>query len=131
VKPGYLFMNVFQASNSTVAAMAPTQRVSSKDGGMVGAVIKDPAQQHVIMFSADPNGATPAGSIIYEVGANAPSLHNLFDLAPSTGYRIDVARSEGDYVITVARGGHRMTTAAGVLSFELEAEPETRPVASR
>jgi hypothetical protein len=131
IKPGYLFMNVFQASASTVTAMAPTQRVSSKDGGMTGAVIKDAAQQHVIMFSADPNGATPAGSIIYQVGANAPSLHNLFDLAPSTGYRIDVARSEGDYVITVARGGDRMTTAAGVLSFELEGEPETHPVASR
>jgi hypothetical protein len=131
VKPGYLFMNVFQASASTVAAMAPTQRVSSKDGGMVGAAIKDATQQHVIMFSADPNGATPAGSIIYEVGANAPSLHNLFDLAPSTGYRIDVARSEGNYVITVARGGDRMTTAAGVLSFELEGEPEAHPVASR
>jgi hypothetical protein len=122
---------VFQASASTVAAMAPTQRVSSKDGGMVGAAIKDATQQHVIMFSADPNGATPAGSIIYEVGANAPSLHNLFDLAPSTGYRIDVARSEGNYVITVARGGDRMTTAAGVLSFELEGEPEAHPVASR
>src|SRR5205809_843504 len=32
VKPGYLFMNVFQASSSAVTAMAPTQRVSSKDG---------------------------------------------------------------------------------------------------
>ena len=131
VHPSYLFMNVFQSSNSTVAAMAPTQRVTSKDGGMVGAVIKDPTQQHVIMFSADPSGATPAGSIIYEVGANGPSLHNLFDLAPSTGYRIDVARSAGDYVITVAEGGDRMTTAAGVLSFELEGEPEARPVAQR
>ena len=131
VRPSYLFMNVFQASNSAVASMAPTTRVASKDGGMVGALIKDPAQQHVIMFSADPNGAPPTGSIIYEVGANAPSLHNLFDLRPSTGYRIDVARSERDYVITVAAGGDRMTTAAGVLSFELEAEPDAAPVASR
>lgn len=131
VHPSYLFMNVFQTSNSTVAAMAPTQRVTSKDGGMVGASIKDPTQQHVIMFSADPNGATPAGSIIYEVGANGPSLHNLFDLAPSTGYRVDVARSAGNYVITVAEGGDRMTSAAGVLSFELEGEPEARPIAQR
>lgn len=131
VKPSYLFMNVFQASNSTVSAMAPTERVVSKEGSMIGAVIKDPAQQHVIMFSADPNGATPPGSIIYEVGANGSSLHNLFDLAPSTGYRIDVARSEGNYVITVAEGGDRMTTAAGVLSFELEGEPEVRAVARR
>jgi hypothetical protein len=129
--PFHLFMNVFQASSSTVASMTPTQRVASKDGGMVGAVIKDAAQQHVIMFSADPNGATPAGSIIYEVGANTPSLHNLFDLAPATGYRIGIARSEGDYVITVARGGDRMTTAAGVLSFELEAQPDARAVARR
>jgi hypothetical protein len=65
------------------------------------------------------------------VGANSPSLHNLFDLTPSTGYRIDVARSEGKYVITVAQGGDRMTTAAGVLSFGLEGEPEVRAVARR
>jgi hypothetical protein len=43
VHPSYLFMNVFQASASTVTAMVPTQRVTSKDGGMTGAVIKDPA----------------------------------------------------------------------------------------
>lgn len=131
VKSSYLFMNVFQVSNSAVTAMAPTTRVTSKDGGMVGAVIKDPAQQHVIMFSADPNGATPAGSIIYEVGADTPGLHNLFDLAPSTGYRVDVARANGNYVITVAEGGTRMTTPAGVLSFQIEGEPGVRAVAQR
>jgi len=129
--PSYLFMNVFQASSATVAAMTPTDRVASKDGGMIGAVIKDAVQQHVIMFSADPNGATPPGSIIYQVGANTPSLHHLFDLASATGYRVDVARSGADYVVTVAAGGNRMTTAAGVLSFELEAQPSSGPVARR
>ncbi|HEX6792029.1 MAG TPA: hypothetical protein VF247_12020 [Candidatus Krumholzibacteria bacterium] len=131
VRPGYLYMNVFQASSSSVAAMTPTERVTSKDGGMAGAVIKDPAQHHVIMFSADPNGATPTGSIIYEVGALTPSSHKLFDLLPSTGYRIDVARHDDVRVITVAKGGDRYTTAAGVLSFELEGEPGASPVARR
>ena len=131
VRPSYLFMNVFQASNSTVTAMTPTDRVTSKDGGMTGAVIKDAVQHHVIMFSADPTGATPTGSIIYEVGANLPSSHKLFDLAPLTGYRIDVARRDTVRVITVARGGDRMTTDAGVLTFELEGDPAATPVARR
>jgi hypothetical protein len=129
VRPSYLFMNVFQASASTVAAMAPTDRVTSKDGGMTGAVIKDPVQHHVIMFSADPAGATPTGSIIYEVGAVSPSSHKLFDLVPGTGYRVEVARRDAVHVITVARGGELLTSAAGVLTFELEGEPEARPVA--
>ncbi len=129
VRPSYLFMSVFQASASTVAAMAPTERVTSKDGGMTGAVIKDPAQHHVIMFSADPTGATPTGSIIYEVGSVSPSSHKLFDLVPGTGYRVDVARRDSVRVITVRRGGKLLTSAAGVLSFELEGEPESRPVA--
>jgi hypothetical protein len=94
-------------------------------------VIKDAAQHHVIMFSSDPTGATPAGSIIYEVGAADPSSHKLFDLLPSTGYRIDVARGAAGYTITVAAGGTHVTTAAGVLSFELEGEAETPSVADR
>jgi hypothetical protein len=131
VKPHYLFMNVFQASSSTVTAMTPTDRITSKDGGMTGAVIKDAVQNHVIMFSADPAGATPTGSIIYEVGANAPSSHKLFDLPPLTGYRIDVARRDDIRVITVSRGGTHATTAAGVLEFELDGDPAALPVARR
>ncbi|HET6348978.1 MAG TPA: heparinase II/III family protein [Candidatus Krumholzibacteria bacterium] len=130
-RPNYQFMNVFQASASTVASMTATDAVSSEDGSMTGAVIKDATQQHVIMFSTDPSGAPPAGSIIYQVGATDPSLHNLFDLKPSTGYRVDVARSAAGYRVNVAEGGTRMTTAAGVLSFELEGEAAPRAVARR
>jgi hypothetical protein len=64
VRPNYLFMNVFQATGSTVTAMTPTERVTSEDGHMTGAVIKDAQQHHVIMFSADPLGTTPTGLII-------------------------------------------------------------------
>jgi hypothetical protein len=131
VAPSYLFMNVFQAGGSTVTAMTATERVTSEDGAMTGAVIKDAAQHHVIMFSADPTGATPTGSIIYEVGANVPSAHKLFDLAASSGYRIDVARCAAGYTIRVAPGGEHVTTAAGVLSFEIEGDLEAPAVASR
>jgi hypothetical protein len=84
------------------------------------------------MFSADPSGATPAGSIIYEVGANAPSMHDLFDLAPETGYRVEVAQVDQRYVITVSEHGDRITSRAGVLSFELDGKPgAVLPVARR
>lgn len=62
--------------------------------------------------------------------ATNPSSHKLFDLAPSTGYRVGVARSVAGYEITVAAGGAHMTTAAGMLTFELEGEPQTRSVAA-
>ncbi len=119
-QPNYQFLNVFYATRSTVAAMPATARVTSTDGNMVGAVIKDPAQEHVVMFSADPSGLPPGGNIIYQVGFDLRSRQMLFDLVPLRGYAIDVAAVTEGYRITVSEGGPHETSAAGSLVFTIE-----------
>ena len=112
--------------------MPVTNRVTSTDGNMVGAVIKDPAQEHVVMFSADPHGAAPVGNIIYQVGANTQSRQMLFDLIPGAGYSIDIASIRDGYLITVAEGGSHEASDAGSLVFTIDdvLSPKV-PVAAR
>jgi hypothetical protein len=131
-RPNYQFLNVFMATKSSTSAMPATARVTSQDGQMVGASIKDPAQEHVIMFSTDPAGAAPVGDIIYEVGFDVRSRQHLFGLVPGLGYAIEVASRESGYEVRVARGGSHVASDAGSLVFTLEdvLEPSV-PVASR
>ena len=58
-KPSYQFLNVFYAAKATTSAMPATARITSTDGNMVGAVSRDPGREHVVMFSADPQGLPP------------------------------------------------------------------------
>jgi hypothetical protein len=131
-RPHYQFLNVFYATRSSVSAMPGTARVTSKDGNMVGAVIKDPAQEHVVMFSADPEGLAPVGNIIYEVGVDLRSRQMLFDLVPRRGYGVTVATTDDGHRVTVSEGGPHEASAAGSLVFTLEEILSPRePVASR
>jgi len=117
VRPSYQFLNVFFATTATTAAMPPTDKVTSESGNMVGAVIKDPAQEHVVMFSTDPAGGAPVGNIIYEVGVNGQSQHSIFDLVPGAGYSIAIGRGAGSVRVSIAAGGPHMASSAGSLSF--------------
>jgi hypothetical protein len=119
-RPSYQFLNVFYATKVSTASMPATARIASQDGQMVGAVIKDPAQEHVLMFSADPTGAAPVGNIIYEVGLDTNARQHLFDLVPAMGYAIEVARRDDGHTITVRPGGPRFASEAGSLVFTLE-----------
>jgi hypothetical protein len=119
-KPSYQFLNVFYATKASTSAMPTTARVSSSDGNMVGAVIKDPAQEHVVMFSADPRGVAPAGNINYQVGADTHSQQMLFDLVPGLGYAIQVVAIPEGHRVTVAEGGPHLATSAGSLVFTLD-----------
>jgi hypothetical protein len=126
-RPNYQFLNVFLATTSSVSTMPPTDRVTSENGNMIGAVIKDPIQEHVVMFSSDPSGATPPGDIIYEVGVTGGSRHSIFDLVPGAGYAIAVRRSSDGLVIRIGAGGPHEASAAGALTFVPD-EVEHRPV---
>jgi hypothetical protein len=132
VRPSYQFLNVFMATRSTTTAMPATALVRSQEGQMAGAVIKDPAQEHVVMFSADPTGAPPAGSFTYEVGLDVRGLQHIFNLVPGLGYAISVASRSDGHTVTVRAGGDRTASDAGSLSFTLEEilSPST-PIARR
>lgn len=119
-KPSYQFMNVFYATKATSSSMPATTRVTSSDGNMVGALIKDPAQEHVVMFSADPRGLPPVGNIIYQVGMDTNSKQMIFDLVPGLGYAIVVTPQDGGHRVEVGEGGPHLASNAGSLVFTLE-----------
>lgn len=119
-RPSYQFLNVFLATRSSTSSMVAATLVRSREGQMVGAVIKDPAQEHVVMFSSDPSGASPVGSFSYDVGLDLKCLHQIFDLVPGLGYSVQIARRNGGYVVTVDKGGERQASEAGALSFTPE-----------
>lgn len=120
VRPNYRFMNVFYVTRSTTSQMPLTTMVASQDGSMIGAVIHDPSQEHVVMFSADPKGLPPAGNIIYDVGMDLRSRQHLVDLVPDTGYDVSVAPVRDGYRVSVRSGGPYMTGDAGTLAFTIE-----------
>ncbi len=145
--PSYRFLNVWQATRPTTATPVAVERVESQDGQMVGAVIRDPSEEQVVMFSKDPRGAPPAGDIIYQVGLRRGARQHLFDLVPGLGYAIEVARA-GDpdepaeataptggrtaWRVRVRRGGPHVASAAGSLVFTLdEILARPRPLALR
>ena len=131
-KTSYQFLNVFQAAHSSVSSMPATEKVLSATGNMVGALIKDNAEEQVLMFSTDPAGTPPAGVIQYEVGANLRGRHRLFDLIPYTGYQVELTRTDEGYQIEVVQGGEYYASPAGVLEFRLgELVPEARMLSTR
>ncbi|HEX5133271.1 MAG TPA: right-handed parallel beta-helix repeat-containing protein [Candidatus Krumholzibacteria bacterium] len=119
-RPNYQFLNVFYATRASVSTMPATAQVASQEGNMVGAVIKDPSQEHVIMFSSDPSGAPPVGNINYRVGLNLDSRQMLFDLVPGMGYAVSVTGTDDGYRVAVSEGGPHVASNAGSLVFTLD-----------
>jgi len=131
-KPNYQFLNVFHATTSSVSSSPATERVVTNNGQMMGTVIRDPAQEQVILFSTDLQGAPPATDVIYEVGALINSRHHLFDLVPGMGYSVAVSGDDERRVIHVAQGGEYVASEAGSLVFTLEQIiSKTLPMATR
>ncbi len=146
--PSYRFLNVWQATRPTTTTPVAVDLVNSEDGQMVGAVIRDPSEEQVVMFSKDPRGAPPAGDVIYRVGMRTGARQHLFDLVPGLGYAIEVARDDdgrgegrevalaagapATWTVRVRPGGPHVASDAGSLVFTLdEILARARPVAVR
>ncbi|MDH4037352.1 MAG: right-handed parallel beta-helix repeat-containing protein [Candidatus Krumholzibacteria bacterium] len=119
--PNHQFLNVFYVTSAGTVQMPDALVVRSEQQNMVGTRIADPAHDIVLMFSADPTGAAPGGTIEYKVGFSNGSQHFLYDLVPGTEYTVDVAQENGFFSVKVAQGPGVMTTDAGVLHFEIDA----------
>ncbi len=130
----YQFLNVFLATSSSVTSMPETQKVASTTGNMVGALIKDSAKDLVFMFSTDPSGTPPAGSIIYDVGGVLDSRHRMFNLVPDAAYDIRVHAFVDGYQVAVERNdsGTYVASSQGVLEFNpLNATPAITAAAGK
>ena len=112
--------NALAEGGLRIGVSFPSERISARlDGRML------------LMFSTDPSGAPPSGSIIYDVGMDPNSYHRLFDLVPGVGYHINVALTDSGRRIEVAQGGIYHTSDQGVLEFDLrEIEPTVSALAA-
>ncbi|HLJ48142.1 MAG TPA: hypothetical protein VKU01_19140 [Bryobacteraceae bacterium] len=91
------------------------------NGGAVGVLLQSAAGNSVVLSSSALDGTGISGSISYTVPA-AQTLHIITDLGVSVGYSVSVISSGGSQVVTLAPGGTSMTTANGVLSFQVSAQ---------
>ncbi|MFH1754076.1 MAG: Ig-like domain-containing protein, partial [Candidatus Latescibacterota bacterium] len=113
------FLNVLYTGPSGTP-MPPAELVTTATNNMYGARIEDSNGDIVVMFSSDPAGNVPDGSIILEIGSLLPNRVFLFGLLPDAGYDVQVASEDGRQIITVKPGGERIASDEGMLSFNTE-----------
>jgi len=117
--PNYEFLNVFYLTSAQTAQMPNTVLYEADQANMIGLKIEDPSHDIILMFSTDPTGAEPGGSIDVKLGMGRVGTFFLFNLKPACEYRVDVAAVGGFNRIHVAEGPGLRTTDAGVLHFEV------------
>jgi len=123
------WLTVFDLStaSSTVAGAKP---VIVAQGGILGVQLAASDGSAVVVSSTGAAGTPLSGTIGYTVD-NLAALHVITDLAPSTGYTVNVATNGNQQTITVTPGGSIMSSVHGVLSFTVSGgsvqQPTLRP----
>jgi hypothetical protein len=120
-----LWMTVFDLA-STPSLVATATPVTVTAGPIVGALLLSSAGNNVVISGTAPFGTNISGSIGYTVPA-VLSRHVITDWAPSAGYTITVTVSGGNHVVTVTPGGTFMSSANGVLTFQVSATGQVTP----
>lgn len=120
-----IFLNVLFPTDAAVTSVPETVSISNTDGNMptanmVGAHIRDSAENKVILFSSDIKGAVPTGSITYTVNLTANAKHFIFDLDPSLlspalKYDITSANAGATQTITISPGSGNLSSGIVVL----------------
>jgi hypothetical protein len=118
------FLNYLYPSSTAAGSMPESHTIYAGTDNMVGIRIGAPDQDFVVMFSTDPAGAPPDGSIMYEVSSHSPSRNYLLGLLPDTEYSIQVVRGIETQTVIVRQGSGRKTTREGVLQFDINQSPE-------
>jgi hypothetical protein len=119
------WMTVFDlASSSSQVATATAVNVTS--GPAVGALLQSPAGNSVVISGTAPLGTSIAGTLSYVVPA-ALTRHVVTDLTPSVGYSVSVSLAGANLSVTIVPGGSMMTTANGVLTFQVNASGQVTP----
>jgi uncharacterized protein YjdB len=119
------WMTVFDlAPTSTQVASATGVNVTA--GPAVGALLRSAAGSSVVISGTAQVGTAIAGPLGYTVPAVA-TRHVITDLAPSTGYTVSVGVSGGNHSVSIVQGGSNMTSANGVVTFQVSASGQVTP----
>jgi hypothetical protein len=102
--------------------------VTVVQGAIVGVQLPASDGNSVVISSAGAAGTPIAGSIGYSV-PDVAAHHVITELVPSTGYTVTVTTSGGVQSVSVSVGGTTMSSAKGVLDFNVDASgvKQTRP----
>ncbi len=119
------WMTVFDLAPSS-SQVASATAINIAAGAAVGTLLQSATGNNVVIAGTAPVGTAIAGAIGYTVPA-AATRHVITDLAPNTGYTISVFVSGLNHSVSVAPGGSSMTTANGVLTFQVNASGQVTP----
>ena len=120
-----LWLTVFDLA-STPGLVAAATRVNVTAGPVVGALLQAATGNNVVLSGTAPFGTNISGSISYTVPATQ-TRHVITDWAPSAGYTITVTVSGGNHLVTVTPGGSFMSSANGVLTFQVSSSGQVTP----
>jgi hypothetical protein len=120
------FLNVIQFGDAgTLSTMAPTMKVASENGAMVGAEMRDSRTSRVVLFSAAEDGAVVTGPVRYTfTPASTISEHLLVNVQPSLTYYLATSGSGSNVRVTletapVSGATPVVSGSQGVLAFQL------------
>lgn len=110
----------------------PSTLISTTNSNMLGAVINDPDEQRLFLFSSEPRGATILGEITYQIQQTTSNmLHYLYDLKPNSFYNISLVENGIFVEVNITPGGQFQTTGKGVLTFSSTKSMQTFNSANR
>ena len=95
-------------------------------GNAVGALLQSATGNSVVLSSSALDGSGIAGGVSYIVPA-AQTRHVITDLGTSAGYKISVVVSGTNHIVTITPGGASVTSANGVLTFQVAVAGQITP----
>jgi hypothetical protein len=107
--------------------VAAASAVNIAVGPAVGAHLQSATGNSLVVSGATAVGTPIAGPLGYIVLA-AQTRHIITDLAPSTGYTILVSVVGETHSVSIVQGGGTMSSANGVLVFQVSASDEVMPI---
>jgi hypothetical protein len=112
------WLTVFDLAQSS-AQVAAASAVNIVTGPAVGALLQLASGNSAVLSGTASVGTAISSPLQYVVPA-APTRHVITDLAPSTGYVVSVTAQGGSHTVSVVAGGARISSANGVLTFQVD-----------
>jgi len=86
-----LFLNVLYLTDSSKTSIPQIEKLNALANNMLGAIIKDPIENKIVLFSANASGAIVNNEINYSVTTNKKSRHFLYGLQPNSFYSVAIS----------------------------------------
>lgn len=113
----HINLNVVYMGPSSTSTMPTADLFPTDTDNMVGTKLDVGGTDVVLLFTKDPAGAAPQGSVIYEIGRATQTEHYLMDLKVATRYSVEKVANGETLTVIVTEGDGQMTSNEGILSF--------------